>query len=135
VPERTQTEQRWTFALLSRAISSFYHILQVVQRSVSLSFSVLFLFAVSGVVYDLQLSLFFPWPRFTLLNTLEAVLAFIGIVRARMTPRTDYFFLQTNRIFLPSSLRFVSRISKCSERTDFIFTTGYTLSLNLYLLS
>jgi len=78
-----ETEQRWTFALLPRVISYLYRILQGVQRSVSLSFSILFLSAISGVVYDLQLSLSFPCPRFTLHNTLDSVLTFIGIVRPR----------------------------------------------------
>jgi hypothetical protein len=78
-----ETKQRWTSALFSRAISYVYHILLGVQRSVFLSFSVLFLSAISGVVYDLQLSLSFPWARFILLNTLDSVLTFIGIVRGR----------------------------------------------------
>ena len=57
-------------------------------------------------------------------------------VRARQRNGMYYifhFFLQINRIFLPSSLKLASRISKYSERADFIFAAGYIVSLNLYL--
>ena len=66
------------------------------QRSVSLSFSVLFLSAISCVVYDPQLSLSFPWARFTHLNTLDSVLAFIGIVRRALDSKCR-FFLSANK--------------------------------------
>ena len=66
----------------ARAISCLYYILQGVQHAVSLFFSVPYLFAISCVVYDLQLSLSCLWAQFILLKTLDSVLTSIKNARA-----------------------------------------------------
>ena len=48
----------------------------------------------------------------------------LSVLGVRNVQSAGHFFLHTNRIFLPSSLRLDSRIPKCSERAVFILATG-----------